>query len=143
MTLQALKNILTVTTGTAIGQVFFDWQAYLNETRSKTYPCVLWSLGGAKFTEDKRTATLQKVKELTLTCYAISNFNISTDDKITVWDTLEAQFNTYLNAMDSNARIKIANINEIKGEYVPEGMISADVEIGIMFTDVKILMYCS
>ena len=142
MTLAALKQILQTVAGTGIGQVFFDWQEYLNETRSKTYPCVLWSLGGAKFTEDKRTSTIQKEKKLTITCFAIAKFNGSTQNKITVWDTLEGQFNTYLNAMNDMSNIKIANIDSLKGEYVPEGMISADSEIGIMLTEVKLIMYC-
>lgn len=143
MTLAALKTILTTLTGTQIGSVYFDWQKYLNETRSKTYPVVLWSLGGAKFTEDKRTSTIQKEKEMTMTVFAIMKFNQNTDDKITVWDALESKFNVYLNAMNNNSRIQIMNIDEIKGEYVPEGMISADIEIGIMFTEVKIKMFCS
>ena len=33
-------------------------------------------------------------------------------------------------------------INEIKGEYVPEGMISADKEIGLMLTDVHLKLFC-
>jgi len=123
--------------------VFFDWQEYLNDTRTKTYPCILWSLGGAKFTEDKRTSTIQKEKELIITLFAIAKFNGSTQNKITVWDTLEGQLNTYLNVMNAKTNIKILNIDQLKGEYVPECMISADSEIGIMLTDVKLIMYCS
>lgn len=142
MTLATLKTILQDVTGTLIGSVYFDWQAYLNEVRGKTYPAILWSLGVSEFTQDKRTSTVQKTKELTITVFAIQNFNISTDDKITVWDALEAKFDTYINAMNNGTQIQIMNINELKGKYIPEGMISADSEIGIMFEGVKIKMFC-
>ena len=62
MTLAQLKAKLVIVTGTDIGEVLFDWQEYLSEVRTKTYPVVLWSLNGAKFTKDVRSETIQKVK---------------------------------------------------------------------------------
>jgi len=43
---------------------------------------------------------------------------------------------------DPDELIQILNINDIKGEYVPEGIISADSEIGIMFREVTLKMSC-
>lgn len=142
MLLSTLKSKLQVVSGTGIGQVFFDWKEYLNVTRSKTYPCVLWSLGGAKFKKDIRTATIQKNKVFTFTVFAIARFDPNTQDKITVWDTLEGYFDAYLNSIDTEGTLQIMNIDNIKGEYVPEGMISADSEIGIMITDVVLKSFC-
>lgn len=133
MLLATLKQKLQVVTGTSIGEVFFDWKDYLNEVRSKNYPVVLWQLDGMKFTTDSRTATIQKTKTLTLTVYAIASFDISSQDKITVWDTLEGYFETYLNKMNETTGITIENINNIKGQYAGGGLISADAEIGIIY----------
>jgi hypothetical protein len=141
MTLAALKAKLQVLTGTTIGQVFFDWQAYLNDTRDKTYPCVLWMLDGAKFTDDYRTSTIQKVKIFTITVFAIAYYEL-TMDKITVWDTLESQFKTYLNAMDATAGIQIVNIDKVNGQYAGEGLISADKEIGMIYRDIQLKLFC-
>jgi hypothetical protein len=142
MKLAALKSKLQVIAGTSIGQVFFDWKTYLNVTRSKTYPCILWSLDNAEFTKDARTATVQKVKEFTITVFAIARFDPNTMDKIDEWDTLEGYFDTYLNSINAEGSLQIMNINSLRGEYVPEGIISADKEIGIMFPDVVIKMFC-
>jgi len=141
MTLASLKTLLQTVTGTSIIDVYFEWKRFLNKP-DRSYPAVLWSLDGASFTKDLRSSTLQKTKTLTCTVFAIAYFDFETSDKITVWDTLEAQFETYLNAMNSKSTIQIANINELKGEYIPEGMISANKEIGIMYQNVEIKMFC-
>lgn len=141
MTLAALKAKLVVLTGTSIGEVLFDWQEYLNENRTKTYPIILWSLNNAKFANDIRTGTIQKVKTLTLNVFAINAFNAVTQDKITVWDTLEGYFNIYLNAMDVTTNIKIDNIDKIEGEYFPEGLLSIDSELGIGYK-ITLKLYC-
>jgi hypothetical protein len=142
MKLATLKSKLQVVGSTGIGEVFFDWKEYLNITRSKTYPCILWSFNGASFSEDKRTSTVGKIKTFTFTLFAIALFNPSTQDKITVWDTLEGYLNLYLNDIDATEGIQVANINELRGEYVPEGMISADSEIGIMLKEVQLKTWC-
>jgi len=141
MTLASLKTLLENTTGTSISEVYFDWKRYLNKP-DKSYPCVLWSLDGASFTRDIRSSTIQKTKEITCTVFAIAYFNFETQDKITVWDTLETQFEEYLNAMNDSSNLQIVGIEEMTGEYIPEGMISASKEIGIMYKDVKIKMFC-
>jgi hypothetical protein len=133
MLLSVLKTKLQTVTGTSIGEVFFDWKQYLNETRSKTYPCVLWQMDGMKFSTDSRTATIQKTKTFTITVYAIATFDINSQDKITVWDTLEGYFEAYLNKMNETTGITIENIDKIKGQYAGGGIISADSEIGIIY----------
>jgi hypothetical protein len=140
-TLANLKAKLIVLTGTSIGEVLFDWQEYLNEVRTKTYPVVLWSLNNAKFKNDIRTSTIQKVKPLTLNVFAINSFDALTQDKITVWDTLEGYFNIYLNKMNETTGISIENINEIDGEYFPEGLLSVDSELGIGYK-ITLKIYC-
>jgi hypothetical protein len=141
MTLANLKTKLQIIAGTDIKQVVFDWKEILNNT-NKTYPVVLWSLGNARFEKDLRV-TVQKTKIITVPVFAIAFFNPLTDNKITTWDTLEAQFETYLNLVDANSNLQIVNISSLKGEYIPEGVISADKEIGIMYSDVQIKAFCS
>jgi len=141
MTLSTLKTLLQTVTGTAITEVYFDWKRYLNKP-DKSYPHVLWSLDGASFVRDARSTTIQETKVITCTVFAVAYFDFQTDDKITVWDTLEAQFEVYLNAMNDSANLQILNIDELKGEYIGEGMISANKEIGIMYKDVQIKMFC-
>jgi hypothetical protein len=139
--LATIKSKLVVVTGTSIGEVLFDYKEYLNEKRSKSYPVVLWVLNNAKFVNDIRTSTKQQVKTLTLNCYAITSFNANSQDKVTVWDTLEGYFNIYLNKMDVTAGIKIGNIDKIEGEYFPEGLLSAESELGIGYK-ITLLSYC-
>lgn len=141
MTLASLKTLLETVTGTSISEVYFDWKRYLNKP-DRAYPCVLWSLDGASFTKDVRSSTIQETKEITCTVFAIAFFDFQSDDKIAVWDTLEAQFEAYLNAMNDTSNLQIVGIEEMKGEYIPEGMISASKEVGIMYKDVKIRMFC-
>lgn len=142
MTLAQLKQKLQTVGTTGIGEVFFDWQKYLNEPIDKQYPCVLWMLDGAKFKTDMRSTTVQKTKLFTLTAYAIASFRPETQDKITVWDTLEEQFKTYLNAMNADSAITIENIDDIEGRYAGEGLISADREIGIQYQNIVVKMWC-
>jgi len=141
MTLSALKAKLKVTTGTQIGDVYFDWQAYLNEVRDKVYPVVLWQLDGSKFTEDLRTSTIQKVRILTLNVYGIAFFELD-NDPITVWDTLEAKLKVYMNAVNAMSGLQIANIDKISGQYASEGLMSADREIGIIYNGVQLKISC-
>lgn len=141
MTLSTLKTLLQTVTGTAISEVYFDWKRFLNKP-DKGYPCVLWSLDGASFTRDIRSSTIQETKVITCTVFAIAYFDFQTGDKITTWDTLEAQFETYLNTINDNTQLQILNIDELKGEYIGEGMISAGKEIGIMYKDVSLKLYC-
>ena len=141
MTLAALKTALMTLTGTTIGEVYFDYQIYLNEVRTKTYPGVIWLLDGAEFEEDYRT-TIQKTKIFTMTVFAIASFNANEQDKLTEWDTLESKFKVYLNKMNENSSLEIMNIDKIKGQYAGEGLISADQEIGIMYKGVQVKLYC-
>lgn len=108
----------------------------------KSYPHVLWSLDGASFVRDVRSTTLQETKVITCTVFAVAFFDFQNDDKITVWDTLEAQFETYLNTINDNTQLQILNISELKGEYLAEGTTSAAKEIGIMYRDVQIRLFC-
>ena len=140
-TLAQLKAKLIVVTDTSIGEVLFDWSQYLNEVRKKTYPIVLWSLNGMTFTKDVRSSTIQKVKVLTIKVFAINTFDVNTEDKITVWDTLETYFDVYINAMNDTDGIQIFNIDEIEGEYYPEGLLSVDSEVGISY-EVTLKMFC-
>ena len=136
------STIVTVNdTVNAIGEVYFDWKDYLNEVRNKSYPLILWQLDGAKFTNDIRTSTIQKVKTFTFTVFALNYFDINRSDKITVWSALEIYFNVYMNAVNEMDGLQIVNIDNIKGQYAGEGL-NADKEIGIMYTDVILKVWC-
>jgi hypothetical protein len=139
MTLSSLRTLLQ--TGTTISEVYFDWKRFLNKP-DKSYPCVLWSLDGASFTRDVRSSSIQELKIITCTVFAIAYFDFVNNDKIQAWDVLEVQFETYLNTINDNSQLQIMNIDEMKGEYIGEGMISAGKEIGIMYKDVTLKMFC-
>lgn len=141
MTLATLKSLLQTVTGTAISEVYFDWKKYLNKPE-KSWPCVLWSFDGMSFTRDVRSSTIQETKEITCTVFAIAFFDFLNDDKITAWDTLEAQFETYLNTINDNSQLQVMNIDDMEAEYIGEGAISAGKEIGIMYKNVKLKLFC-
>lgn len=142
MTLSALRTLLQTVTSTAITEVYFDWKKYLNKP-DKSYPHVLWSLDGASFNRDIRVSTVKNQKVITCTVFALCYFDFQTDDKITAWDTLEAQFEVYLNAINAMSKLKILNINDLKGVYLGEGTTSAAKEIGIMYENVEIELNCT
>ena len=141
MTLATLKSKLVVITGTSIGQVYFDWKVYSDEDRNRTFPVVVWNLDGAKFAGDKRTTTIQKTKIITVTAFAINIFPID-GNKITVWDTLEGYFDTYLNAMNNMSGIQILNIDDIQGQYLGQDVDKGEIVIGIMYEGIKIKLFC-
>lgn len=141
MTLAALKVKLLVVSGTDILKVYFEWAEYLNENSiGKQYPLVLWSLSGSKFTKDIRTATIQKVKILTLDVFAVKDL-ATTEDKITVWDALEEDFDAYINAVNAMTGLSVGNIDKIEGEYFPEGLLSIESEIGIGYR-IELKIFC-
>lgn len=141
MTLSSLKALLQTTAGTAITEVYFEWKRYLNKPE-KNYPHVLWSLDGASFERDIRVSAVKNQKVLTCTVFAVCYFDFQTGDKITSWDTLESQFETYLNAINAMSGLKVLNINNLKGVYLTEGTTSAAKEIGIMYENVELEMNC-
>ena len=141
MNLSVLKTKLQTLTGTSIGEVFFDFKIYSDSDVRRTFPVVVWNLDGGQFLTDYRTSTIQKWKIITITAFAIDIFPID-GDKITVWDTLEGYFQTYLNAMDSTAGMQILNIDKIKGQYLGQDVDKGEVTIGIMFQDVQIKLFC-
>lgn len=142
MNLANLKTHLSVITATSIGEVVFDWKTYLNKERDKTYPIVFWSLDNASFVKDKRTTTVQKEDEFTITAFVVAGYNPDTD-KITTWDLIEGYFDTYLTKLNQQSNVQIVNINEIKGQYVAEGVMSADQEIAVMFKDIVVKTFCN
>lgn len=142
MNLATLKTHLATITGTSIGEVIFDWKTYLNKERERTYPIVFWSMDNTSFVKDKRTTTVQKVDRFTITCFIVTAYNPD-DSIITVYDTMEGYFDTYLTKLNAQANIQIENINEIKGQYVAEGLMGPSNEIAIMFKDVEVKAFCN
>jgi hypothetical protein len=144
MKLATLKTKLKVLTGTTIGEVLFDWQTEINTARSKTYPYVFWSFDSMDFTNDIRSSNIQIEKVFKATAFVMGLYRADTQDKITIWDTLEAAMNVYLNALNArDTTLQVFSINEIKGEYLPESQIQADNVIGIAYRDIIIKTYCS
>jgi len=141
MTLATLQTKLKTLTGTSIGEVFFDWKIYSDNDVNRTFPVVVWNLDGAEFTTDYRTSTIQKTKIITLTAFAINVFPID-GDKITVWDTLEGYFITYLNKVNEMTGIQILNIDKIKGQYLGQDVDKGEIVIGMQFTGIQIKMFC-
>lgn len=142
MLLSTLRSKLQTLTGTTIGEVIFDWSEYLDDTKNKTYPLVLWSLDGAEFSKDIRTQTIQKTKPLVLTVFIIGSFDPNTEDKIDIWDTIEAQLDVYLNKVNEMDGLSIENIDKLKGIYYGRGALSPDQEVGVSYKDVILKMWC-
>ncbi|TSA56913.1 hypothetical protein D4R42_02640 [bacterium] len=142
MTLAALKTKLIIKTGTSIADVIFDYDLYFNNQREKTYPFVLWAIDGASFKKDHRSTTIQKTKILTLTAFVVINYDPNTQNKITLWDTIEGYFDTYINKMNDTDCIRVLNIDDLKGVYLHEGERSADTELGVMYPEIQIKMWC-
>jgi len=143
MTLAALQALLESITGTSFGKIIMDSTLYFNSQREKTYPYVLWAMDGAPFEKDDRSTTIQIKKILTLTAFAVQKFDPDTQSRITVWDSIEGYFDTYLNKINALSNVKIINIDNIKGVYLHEGENSADKEIGIMYPKIIIEAYCN
>lgn len=144
MRLSTLKTKLKVLTGTSIGEVVFDYQKELNVQRAKTYPLVIWMFDSMTFNQDLRTSSLQYEKTFTVTAFVMTLYRNGVDDKITIWDTIEGYFKTYLNLVNTrDTTVQVYNINDIKGEYLPEGQIQADNVIGISYKDIVLKTYCS
>jgi len=142
MLLDALRTKLQVVTGTDIGEVIFDWSEYFDDTRNKIYPLVLWSLDGVGFEKDIRTLTIQKTKVLTLTVFIIGSYNESTEDKINIWDTIEAKLDVYLNKVNETSGLTIENIAKLKGIYYGPDATSPDKELGVSYRDVELKLWC-
>jgi hypothetical protein len=137
MNLSTLKTKLKVITGTSIGEVLFDWKEYNNEKYNKTYPLILWSLSGAKFSKEGRNSVIQKTKTITLSVFILSR--LFDTDKIDQWDLLEGYFDTYINLINSTTGLTVENINDLKGQYL--GIDGIDTEIGITF-EITLKTWC-
>jgi hypothetical protein len=147
MTLQNLKSKLSTITGTDILQVYFDQNKYLANSahEERTYPLVVWCFNLARFQKDGRPTTIQKVKSITVTVLAVINFDpaIETeDDRLEKWDLLEGYFDTYINTINDDLTIGVQNIDKLKGQYIPEGGISQNKEIGIMYEGIELKLFC-
>lgn len=147
MTLQNLKDKLQDVSDTDIGQVFMDQSKYLANTahNEKTYPVIVWCFNNAKFQKDHRTATIQKVKTVIVTVFVMVYFDQFTDSediKLNAWDLAEGYFDAYINKIDQDVALQVVNIGQLKGQYMPEGSIDQNKEIGIMYEGVELKMFC-
>lgn len=130
-------DLVVISTVPLIGEVLFDWKEYNNEKYSKTYPLVLWSLSGAKFSKEGRTTAIQKIKTLNLSVFILNRlFDL---DKIDQWDLLEGYFDTYLTKIHAMDGLSIENIADLKGQYL--GIDGIDSEIGITY-EIVLKIWC-
>jgi hypothetical protein len=141
MTLNTLRTLLQTLTGTSIVNVYFDWKRYLNKP-DKGYPHVLWSLNGASFSRDARVSTVKNKKILICSAFAVAYYDFQNTDDIPTYDTLEGQFEVYINKINAMSGLKVLNIDNLKGVYLSEGSTSAAKEIGIMYENIQIEMNC-
>jgi len=142
MTLTQLQTKLQTLTGTSIAEVIVDSDIYFTTGREKQYPFILWMFDSAKFDKDYRTSTIQEVKIITMPAFIIINYDHDEDDKFETWDTIEGYFKTYINKINELSNIQIFNIDALKGIYIWEGERSPDKELGIMFPEITIKMFC-
>jgi len=142
MTLAQLETKLQTLTGTSIAEVIVDSDIYFTIGREKNYPFILWMLDGARFDKDYRNSTIQDIKIITITAFIVTNYDHDSDNKLEVWDTIEKYFKVYINKINELSYIQILNINALKGTYIWEGERSPDKELGIMFPEIIIKMFC-
>jgi hypothetical protein len=146
MKIATLKTALSDKTGTSILQVNFDLSKYLsNNNATQLYPGIIWNFNTARFSKDFRTSTTQIEKPFTATVFVIINFDPITeseDQKLAKWDLCEGYFGTYINKVNTTDKLQVLDINNLKGQYIPEGILEGRKEIGIMFTDVVIKTWC-
>ena len=147
MKIATLKSALSVLTGTSILQVTFDLNKHLsNGNTSQLYPGIIWNFNTARFSKDFRTSTIQVEKPYTATVFIVINFDPtieSEDQKLAKWDLCEGYFATYINKMNETDKLQIVGINELKGQYIPEGVMESRKEIGIMFENVTLKTWCN
>ena len=146
MKIATLKTLLSDKTGTSILQVSFDLSKHLsNNNTTQLYPGIIWNFNTARFSRDFRTSTIQVVKLFTATVFIVTFFDAQTeteDQKLAKWDLCEGYFQTYINKVNSTDKLQILDIDDLKGQYIPEGILEGRKEIGIMFTDVVIKTWC-
>jgi hypothetical protein len=134
-------------TGTSILQVDFGLSKYLaNDRPVQLYPGIIWDFNTSKFSKDFRTSTVQVIKTYTSAVIITMPFdvNIETEDqKLAKWDLCEGYFATYINKMNETDKVQIINIEDLKGQYIPEGVWESRKEIGILFDGVQIKTWCN
>jgi hypothetical protein len=147
MTRAQLKTKLKGITGTEFEQFIFDQNKYLANTahEERNYPLVVWCFNNARFTKDSRPSTIQKVKTFIVTVFAVIQYDpaIETEDeRLAKWDLLEGYFDTYINLVNADESISVMNLSTLKGQDIPEGGISQNKEIGIMYEGIELRLYC-
>jgi hypothetical protein len=147
MKLTTLKSKLLTLDNTDIAQVVFDQNKYLANVshQEKSYPLVVWCFNNAKYKADHRSSTIQKIEIVTMTVFIIEYFDHFTEDedrKLDIWDKVREYFTDYINMIDQDSAIQVVNIADLKGQYIPEGVIDQNKEIGIMY-EVELRLFCN
>lgn len=139
MKLIDLQTKLKTTTTTNIAEVIVDAFQNWMEARAtaKQYPTVLWNLASATFEKDIRNGK----KDLSIDVWIIGKYDPATQDKLDVWDQMEADFDEYLELINSQTDLSLEDLDKIKGEYFWEGSTSGDAELGIEYK-MKIKIFC-
>jgi hypothetical protein len=85
------------------------------------------------------------VKTFIVTVFAVIQYDpaIETEDeRLAKWDLLEGYFDTYINLVNADESISVMNLSTLKGQDIPEGGISQNKEIGIMYEGIELRLYC-
>ena len=135
MKLKDLKEKLSTISTTNIQEVIVDAFQDWAEVQKKVYPTILWNLASATFKKDVR----QPKKELKMDLWIIGNFDPKNQDKLEIWDQLEADLDSYLLLINTQTNIQVKALDDMDGEYFWEDQPSPDCELGIQYkTTLKI-----
>jgi len=136
MNLELLTSKLETVLNTEISKVLFDFSTLLNQDFEKEYPLVFWDLDNSKWTKELRGTNQTVVMD----CFILGMINENYDNKITIWDTLEAQMDVYLAELNKLSQIQIINTTFIK-EYYPAGLMTVDNEVAVRY-NLSLKLWC-
>lgn len=140
MTLEELRTALkaaATATGVNIEDVYFDFATVTNETRVKNYPFVFWQIDDAEGTKQLRTE--QKKSTMTMNVWVAKTY-VPDADKIPDWDSLMADLDAYLLALNTSEFVSVLT-EDVDFELYPEGFISVDREIAVRY-EITLELWC-
>lgn len=144
MTLQQLKTYLDdAKTGTNIQMVLFDFLFYANlKNKAKEYPLVIWDIDNLTGNKDIRAKATDSRLNIDMYCL---NLVTPEDDKgeakLPVWDQIEADMQTYLRKVGALEFVEIPEFT-VNFEYYPAGMLSMEREMGVLYRQIPLKLWC-
>ncbi len=146
MTLEQLRTDLdSAKTGTNIAMVIFDFLTYANiENKRKEYPLIVWDIDNLTGTKNLRAENeISGTMAIDMYCMQlVTPEDDMAENKLVVWDDIEAAMLTYLHQVNGLSHVSIPNLTEIEYEYYPAGMLSMERELGVLYKSIGLQIWC-